>query len=148
MARIKIDFPAVVMFSTTLPVRITDINYGGHLGNDAILSMVHEARLQFLASLGFSEMDIAGSAIIMADAAIVFKSESFYGDTLRIEISVDEFTGIGCDIYYRITNMKTGRIAALVKTGIVFFNYASRKIMAVPDAFTQKIKIISSSSEK
>ena len=45
MGRVKIKFPAEnPLFITTIHVRIGDINYGGHVGNDAILSIIHEAR--------------------------------------------------------------------------------------------------------
>ena len=47
MARIKIDLPGKFVFSTKIPVRITDINFGGHVGNDTILSIVHETSAQF-----------------------------------------------------------------------------------------------------
>lgn len=48
MARISIDLPSTFTFSATIPVRITDLNYGGHVGNDTILSIIHEARVQYL----------------------------------------------------------------------------------------------------
>ena len=48
MPRIKLELPEKLVFSTEIPVRITDINYGGHLGNDSILSIVQEARVRFL----------------------------------------------------------------------------------------------------
>ena len=58
MARIKLDLPGRFPFSTELRVRITDVNYGGHMGNDALLGLLHEARVQFLAHYGLSELDI------------------------------------------------------------------------------------------
>ncbi|MCH5718100.1 acyl-CoA thioesterase [Niabella hibiscisoli] len=58
MARIKVPLPPHFTFSTSIAIRITDVNYGGHVGNDAILSIIHEARLQFLKALGYSEMNI------------------------------------------------------------------------------------------
>lgn len=135
MARIKIDLPQSFVFSTTVTVRITDINYGGHLGNDALLSIVHEARLQFLKHYGYTEIDIEGRSIIMADAAVVYKSEVFYGDTLRIDIAVTDLGRMSCDIVYRVSNNGTGKEAARVKTGIVFFDYEERKPVAIPDNF-------------
>ena len=54
MARIKIAVPPQFTFSTQIPVRITDINYGGHLGNDALLALLHEARVQFLRRYGYT----------------------------------------------------------------------------------------------
>ena len=48
MARIKLDLPERFPFSTELRVRITDVNYGGHMGNDSLLGLLHEARVRFL----------------------------------------------------------------------------------------------------
>ncbi len=40
--------------SVSVPLRITDINYGNHLGNNAIVDIVNEARVRFLKQHGFS----------------------------------------------------------------------------------------------
>ena len=69
-----------------IPIRITDLNYGGHVGNDTILSLLHGARVQFLAHHGFKELEAAGVGLIMSDVAIEFKNELFYGDTLIISV--------------------------------------------------------------
>ena len=65
MPRLKIDIPDNFAFETQIPIRITDLNYGGHLGNDKYLTLIHEARVQFLEHYGFSEMDVDGVGIIM-----------------------------------------------------------------------------------
>ncbi len=138
MPRIKFDLPKRFHFSTELPIRISDINYGGHLGNDAVLSLVHEARIRFLKQHGYSELDIEGSAIIMADAAVVYKSEGFHGDTLTIHVAVGEFQNTGCEFFYKLTNKASGHEVAHVKTGIVFYDYALKKTIAVPAKFREK----------
>ena len=46
MARIKLLMPEQKIFSTDIAVRITDINYGNHVGNDAFVRLIHEARVQ------------------------------------------------------------------------------------------------------
>ncbi|GIK59744.1 MAG: thioesterase family protein [Ignavibacteriota bacterium] len=140
MPRIKIELPQKFIFKTELALRITDINYGGHLGNDSLLSIIHEARVRFLNHLGYSESNLEGNGIIMIDAAIQYKSEGFYGDSLIIEIDVNSFSGIGCDFVYRITNKSNGKVIALAKTGIVFFNYEKRKTVSVPSEFALKIE--------
>ena len=140
MPRIKIELPQKFIFKTELALRITDINYGGHLGNDSLLSIIHEARVRFLNYLGYSESNLEGNGIIMIDAAIQYKSEGFYGDSLIIEIDVNSFSGIGCDFVYRITNKSNGKVIALAKTGIVFFNYEKRKTVSVPSEFALKIE--------
>ena len=143
MARIKIKLPEKFIFKTEIPIRITDINYGGHLGNDSLLSIIHEARVRFLNHLGYSESSVEGSGIMMIDAGIQYKSEGFYGDELLVEIAVNDFTGIGCDFVYRIRNKNILNEIALAKTGIVFFNYDKRKTASVPPEFKKKIEDMS-----
>ena len=140
MARIKIELPEKFIFKTEIPIRVTDINYGGHLGNDSLLSIIHEARLRFLNSLGYSESNVEGVGIIMIDAGIQYRSEGFYGDELLVEIAVNDFTGLGCDFVYRISNKKTTKEIAIAKTGVVFFNYEKRKAVSVPFGFKDKIE--------
>lgn len=139
MARIKIDMPDNYSFSTEMPVRISDINYGGHLSNDAVLSMVHEARVRYLNSYNYTELDIEGASIIMTDSAIVYKAEGFHGDQVQIDVAVGDFNKYGCDIYYLLSNKKTAVEIAHAKTGIVFFDYTERKVVGVPQGFKNSI---------
>ena len=135
MARVKIELPEKFIFKTEIPIRINDINYGGHLGNDAVLSIAHEARLRFLKQHNFTEMNAGGAGIIMVDAAVQYKAEGFYGDIILVEIAVTNITGVGCDFVYRCINKNTGTVIAIVKTGIVFFDYDKKKVVSVPEKF-------------
>ncbi|MEC9409439.1 MAG: hypothetical protein VYD52_03175, partial [Pseudomonadota bacterium] len=58
MARVNLELPDVFTFSTHLTVRVSDINYGNHLGNDRMISLLHEARLRYLHDHDFSEFNI------------------------------------------------------------------------------------------
>lgn len=136
MARIKIILPEKFSFSTFIDVRITDINYGGHLGNDSVLGIIHEARVRLLTDKGFSEGDIGGVGILMMDAVINFPSEGFYGDKLRIDVAVDEITNAGCDIYYRFVSVANDKVIVKAKTNIAFYNYESKKVTKTPKVFS------------
>jgi 4-hydroxybenzoyl-CoA thioesterase len=135
MARIRIDLPDKFPFRTELTVRIGEINYGGHLGNDAVLSLAQEGRLRFLRSYGLSEMDVGGCGIIMVDAAVEYKGEAFHGDRLAVEVGIGDTSVKGCDFIYRITRSTSDEEIARVKTGIVFYRYDLRKVVRMPDAF-------------
>jgi len=135
MARVRLDLPDKFDFSSEIPLRVSDINYGGHLGHDSVLSLTHEARVRLLNKYGFTEMDIDGSGLIISDVVIVYKSEAFYGETMKIEVAAIEFSKYGCDFVYKITEKETGREVARVKTGIVFFNYSEKKVAHVPEKF-------------
>ncbi len=135
MARIELNLPDDFSFSTDVRVRISDINYGNHLGNDALLSLVHEARLQFLQSRGFSELDIDGCGLILTDAVILYKSQGFHGDLLSILSAVGDFNKYGCDFFFKVIQKNSGKEVARAKTGIVFFDYNRQKMAPVPSAF-------------
>lgn len=133
MPRVKLDLPENPVYAAVVPVRITDLNYGGHVGNDSLLSILHEARVQFLAHFGFSEHNIGGKSIIMSDAVLVYKAEIFYGTALTIEIGITDVHAHGADITYQVLNGE--QEVARAKTGIVFFDYEKRKIARTPPEF-------------
>ena len=136
MPRIRFDMPASFPFSTEIAVRITDINYGGHLGNDAALGILHEARIRFLESMGYTEFDIEGSGIIMTEALLSYRAEIFRGDVLKVEIGVGEIEATGCALFYRVTG--GGKEALRARTLIAFFDYKERKVVPVPPAFAKR----------
>ena len=137
MARIKLDLPTEFPFRTTLTVRVTDLNYGNHLGNDAVLGMIHEARVRWLRSMGYSELDVEGVGIIMADCAIVYKAQGYLGEELTVAVAAGEFSRIGCDLFYRLSK-PDGSEVARAKTGIVFFDYQAQAARPVPAGFRRQ----------
>jgi acyl-CoA thioester hydrolase len=141
MARIKIDLPDHFSFSTTIPVRITDLNYGGHVGNDTILSIIHEARVQYLQQWGYGELTLAGVGLIMSDVGIEFKSELFYGQTIRASVTAADLTKLSFDLYYKLEVEKEGKIVlvAAAKTGMICYDYEKKKIAAIPEEVREKL---------
>jgi acyl-CoA thioester hydrolase len=139
MARLKLDLPTHFNFSTLIKVRIGDLNYGNHLSNDVYLAYMHEARMQYFESLGYSEMNLAGTSVIMGDSALVYKGECFYGDELKIEVAAAEFGSRSFDLYYRMTKVANNQLVCEAKTGMVCFDYNIRKSTNVPQDFIQKV---------
>lgn len=139
MARIKIELPERFTFGTKIPIRITDLNYGGHVGNDTVLSLIHEVRVQFLQSFGYAELDFEGVSLIMSDVGIEFKAELFYGDTITVFVTANNFSRIGFDVYYKL--MRDETVVAVAKTGMICYNYTTRKIVSVPATVKEKLSV-------
>ncbi|RZK62574.1 MAG: thioesterase [Hymenobacter sp.] len=138
MARVKVSLPESFGFAVEIPVRITDLNYGAHLGNDALLSLLHEARVQFLASLGTAEFDPATrQGFILVDVAIEYKAEAFHGDVLTIALAANDANKYGFDIVYQVKNQHNKEVAR-AKTGMLCFDYTTRKLRALPAALAAK----------
>ncbi|MBX0291577.1 thioesterase family protein [Hymenobacter sp. HSC-4F20] len=140
MPRVKVQLPETYLLTTEIPVRITDLNYGAHLGNDALLSILHEARVQFLRHLGHAEFDPAtGLGHIMADVAIEYKGEGFYGDVLHIQMAATDLSKYGFDLVYWVKN-QDGREIARAKTGMLGFNYTTRQLLPLTDEYTARLR--------
>lgn len=142
MARIKVELPEQFAFSTTIPVRITDLNYGKHVGNDTILSMIHEARVQYLRKLGYGELDLAGVGVIMSDVGIEFKSELFYGDEVLVSVAAGDLSKISFDLYYKLEKRTDDKtiLVAVAKTGMVCYDYNKKKVAAIPMEVIEKLQ--------
>ncbi len=141
MARIHIELPERYHFSTELPLYSLHINYGGHLDNALLLTLVSEARVRFFRSLGYTELDVEGVGIVVADAAVQYKSEAFPGEVMVVEKAAVDFGKYGCDLLWRMTDQTSGREVARGKTGIVFLDYGTRKIAPVPMAFKERLSL-------
>jgi acyl-CoA thioester hydrolase len=143
MPRIKINTPTKFHFTCDIPVRITDMNYGGHLGNDAVLTLLHEARIQFLAQLGYTEMNIDGLGLIITDAAISYKAEIFYGDKITISMALTEWSKIGFELVYHVEKLTSKPILCTqATTSMLFYDYSQKKIGAITPAIQQKFEEI------
>ena len=140
MSRIKVDLPKDFSFKTTIPIRIADVNYGGHVGNVTLLTLLHEARMQFLKHHGFSEMDFGGAGLIMSDVIIEFKKEIFYGEEIKIFISASNFSKIGFDVLYLVVKSQQEIVVAKAKTGMVCYDYKLKKIVSIPETALQSFK--------
>ena len=140
MARIIIDIPDKLVFETSLSVRISDINFAGHLAHDAILTLTHECRARFFHSHGWTEINVEGKGIVVSDVAIVYKSEAFFPDDLQMRMYVDQISKKSFDMIYVITHKQDGKEIARAKTAIVFFDYSERKASSIPEVFLKVIQ--------
>jgi YbgC/YbaW family acyl-CoA thioester hydrolase len=140
--RVKLDLQKTPVFNTTIDVTISDINYGNHMGNDRFLTLMQEARLRWLKSLGFkNEKDIDKTVgLIVVDAAIQFKAEVFHGERLNFSLAVDEVTSKGFDLYYVIVK-EDEKLAAIGKTGILCYDYVERKVVKIPEPLQNSLTI-------
>lgn len=139
MSRMRIELPTAWKFSTEIPVRVTDVNYGGHVGNDSIVGLFHEARVRWLKEFGWTELLAPPVGLIMVDLAVRFKHEAGYGDVLTIRLTPLEITERGFDLVYQMAK-PDGREVARAWTRLVYFDYSARKLADAPAGFVEKIR--------
>jgi YbgC/YbaW family acyl-CoA thioester hydrolase len=141
MERIKLTLPAHFSFATTLTIRVTDLNYGGHVGNDTFLALMQEARQQFLLHHGYQELNFAGVGLIMADAAIEYKKELNYGDEIKMSVTAANFDKYSFDVYYKLEIINSDKLtlAGKGKTGMLCYDYEKKKMVSVPEGVKEKL---------
>jgi acyl-CoA thioester hydrolase len=142
MGRIHIEIPSSFLYETLLDVRASDLNYGNHLGHDSVLTLMQEARIKFYRTLGFAnELSFEGDVgQVISDVAVAYKSEAFLGDVLLCKIAAADFNKYGFDLIYVLVNNRTQKEVARGKTGIVCFDYSSRKIAQVPAILLNQLR--------
>jgi len=98
--------------------------------------------MKYLKSLGYTEIEFGGVGMIMADLAIEFKSEMFYGDTIIASVSCGEITKVGFELFYKLEVNRENKtvLAAIGRTGMVCYDYDKKKIAAVPGEAQKKLR--------
>lgn len=128
------------LYKTDILIQVSDINYGGHLGNDRFLTLAQEARVRFFKFHGWSEKNLANTemGIIVTEADIKFLKEGFLGQTIEVTLYLGKTSKCSFELFYELKIKDTGDKLGEIRTKQAFFNYETRKIGACPE-FIQKI---------
>jgi len=127
-------------FSTILKVRIGDINYGNHMGNEAFIQFFHEARIQYLAQFSLSEKDIGhGVGLILTEINCDLKAEVFYGDELEVFVQVSELKRSRFTMIYQIVRKSDDKLVSSGYTTLAAFDYQKKKPVPLPQTFQEAV---------
>jgi len=140
MPRIKLDPPDDFRFRMEKSVGLSDLNYARHLDSQSMLNILHEARLQYLASLGFTEENIFGLGMVMTDLAVDFRSESFANDVLIIDVGIGKVNRYGIDICLKVTNSALDSVVCMARMGVVLFDFDKHQMVTIPPQFKQLLQ--------
>ena len=139
MAMFKLTPKKSYRFHYRTTIKVRDVNYGGHLGNDAVVGLLHEARTDFLRSLGLTELDLGDgeTGLIVSDLAVNYRAEGYLFDEIVVHSDIGEVRSTSFRVYHHVT--RGDKTIALAEVGAVAFDYADRRIAELPEAFLGKI---------
>ncbi len=142
MPRIKLKKKDIYEFEYKTHIKVRDLNYGGHLGNDALVGILHEARVDLFHSLGVSELDLGDetTGIILTDLSVNYLGEGYMFDGVTVFSHLGEIGKTGFRIFHYIANGE--KAIALAETGIKSFDYKMRKVVKNPENFIDRLKKI------
>ena len=142
MPRLKLNEKQRYEFCYPITLQPRDINFGGHLGVDSLVSIIHAARAYIFKSAGLSETDLGDgqTGIIMTDVEINLRSEGFMFDNLEVFTHIGELTKNGFRFFHKVA--RGDSIVALAEMGFLTFNYAARKVTSVPDSCIRALGLL------
>jgi acyl-CoA thioester hydrolase len=144
MARQKIEIPPVTLYTTILPITINYINYGNHVGNDSFLTLIQEARLRFLASLGVTELQFFGDqGTIVTENHIQYLKQLIHGDFVQVTVHPQSHYKYGFSLVYHLQQCTAdGQImhsSAIAEVHTLCFNYNTQKPASLPALAIQNL---------
>ena len=125
-------------YTDTIKPRISDINYGGHLGHVELVNLLHEIRVRFLNQYSLKETDIDGHVLIMRSINLTYKNQAFWGNNLEVKMQT-RIDGAKIIFDYRIFNSTLGNETAIAEANMVLLN-RGRERPAKPEIFTRMFK--------
>lgn len=127
------------MFQTNYKVRVDDINYGGHMGNERALVIFQQTRIEWLNLLGLEEKNIGeGKGIIQIESHVYYLKEVRLGEILNCFINEIEANKNMLNIFYKIINSRE-EIVLKGMTKMMAFDYTNKKLVKFPKNFKEKL---------
>ena len=126
------------VFETVMPVMLCHVSYGNHLSNDSILTLLQEARMQYLMQEGATEISLQESVgFLVNQATINYRAQAYYGDKLRVQIYAPRFKlrARKFDFNYQILRVSDGAVIADASTSQVFYDFLKKRITTAPKSF-------------
>ena len=134
MKKLIIEIPLTVWHRCNFQIKEEDINESDHMGNERILHHANLVRYNFFESLNLLPPDEEHGFIIV-NHSIVYKSEGFLGDTVVCEAGVTNPTECSFDLIFHFIKSSAQKTLAVVRSGLVYFDYQNRKIRHLPDKY-------------
>lgn len=122
-----------VLFETAIQVRISDLNYGAHLGIPSLSQILHNTRDMYMRSLGVSEINCFGTKIVHVSQTVTCHQETFFGDELNISIYFVEKTKARIKLKYEVTNIKTEKVISDAEETILFLSTRNNSLTKPPE---------------
>lgn len=135
MPRVQLTPLSAYPFSFELPVRVTDLNHADHLAAYALVGMLDEAWVRFLAHLKLGEPGLGepGLGSINAELVVNYLGEGKLHDGLTIAVGVREISSKSFRLHFLVS--RDEQKIALAEIGVVCFDYVAKKAAPLPAVF-------------
>lgn len=136
MPRVRFPLPDMrPQFEKEFLLMASHMNYGNHLGNDRVLTIAQDVRVEWLHQHNLGELDLGDHVgLIQTDSSAMYMSEAFAGQTLKAKLWIIQESDRRCEFYLGLESSE--KEVARVMAGMTFFDYQQRKLTKMPTLFS------------
>lgn len=134
----------MILYIEKIKPRISDINYGGHVGHMELLGLLHEIRAQFLKKNNMTEIEIDGCALLMKQILVNYTNEAFWDDELEIRMGIKP-SKAKIIFNYEVYNLEKENVTAIAEAAMILFDKTVKKLLK-PNLFFEKLNYDSRSN--
>ncbi|TFD93658.1 thioesterase family protein [Jeotgalibacillus sp. R-1-5s-1] len=127
------------MYVNEVTVRFCETDALGHVNNTSYFIYFEEARVQFIASLGYS-MNVEDWRFIIASTKCEFKSQGYFDQKLKVESYISRIGTKSFQLEHRVTCAQTRTLIAEGTAVVVYFDFANQRSAAIPDDMRHELE--------
>ncbi len=111
------------------------------------IKWMEEARIDFLEQIGFGYAKLEEDGIVSPVIGVecTYKNPTKFGDTVSVNVTIEEYKGVKLVVYYEMTNAKTGEAVLEGRTKHCFVDACGKPIILKKqfELFDKKLKELS-----
>ena len=91
---------------------------------------MEEARMDFLESMGYGmkRLEENGVTSPVVSVECQYRQTTTFDDRVRIQVSLDKYTGVKLEMSYTMTELENGQVVATAKSSHCFIDQSGRPI--------------------
>ncbi len=124
-------------YMATIKPRISDINYGGHLGHTELINLLHEIRVRFLDQHSMHEANICGHGLVIHNINVKYHQEAYWGNELEVKMET-KVDGAKIIFDYTVFNSTLKNKTATAEAVMVLVDKVTKRPVK-PDIFIRKL---------
>lgn len=124
-------------YTNKVIIRVSDLNYGQHLGYAQLVSLLHQTRVQFLHQYALNEFNIENTQLLIKELEVSYTNEAFLLDELKFSLSFSQKKKTTMTLQYDIFNTTRNNNTAKATETCLFISNKTKKITRTPKFWQQ-----------
>jgi acyl-CoA thioester hydrolase len=126
-------------FSVPVEVRFRDLDAIGHVNNAVYLTYIETARVAYWLHVT-GRTGLGAIDIILARVEVDYRSPVALGEGLDVTVRCVSMRRASFTLEFKVTERGSGRLAAEARNVAVYYDYASKRSLPIPEEIRRRIR--------